>query len=236
MQQHMISRWGVWSICFCFWYGAFPVRVLAACGEALEEVRRDLTAEEQGIRTTEQMVRSAVATMRVRDGALRKAMTNPPADYDQALARRLVELRRSEIEPKRQTLEQLRAQHEESRRQWERGHRLIYAQLTEARAAYQSQAMSQEEYCRVREAYLQALRLYLQGIQTYRTGMEFYAKALDAYGERFLEPYAQGFRDRRQWQTLVRQLERGDFLQDILVPMTANAVRSRPPAIPPENE
>jgi hypothetical protein len=94
--------------------------------------------------------------------------------------------------------------------------------------------MPQEGYCRIRESYLQALQLYLQGMQTYRTGMEFYTKALDAYGERFLGPYARGFSDRRQWQTLVRQLERGDFLEDILVPMTANAVRSRPPDIPLE--
>jgi hypothetical protein len=86
----------------------------------------------------------------------------------------------------------------------------------------------------VREAYLQALRLYQQGIQRYRAGMDFYARALDAYGGRFLVPYTRGFGDRQTWEALVWQLERGDFLQDLLVPMTANAIRSSPPDAPPQ--
>jgi len=213
-----------------------PVGVYAACGEELEEVRQELVAEEQGVRTTEQVVRTARAEFLSRDAVLRAATTSPPAGYDQALARRLVELRRTEVEPKRAMLERLRAQHEEGRQQWERGRQLLQAQFVEARAALQEQRIAQDEYCRVREAYVQALRLYQNGMRGYRTGMDFYAKAVMAYGERFLLPYTQGFNDREQWVTLIRQLERGDFLQDLLVPMTASAVRSTPPDAPPEAE
>jgi len=111
---------------------------------------------------------------------------------------------------------------------------LLYAQLVEARTAFQAKTLSQVEYCRIREAYRQALNLYRQGIEQYRAGMAFYQQALAAYGERFLLPYTQGFQDQQQWVWLIGQLARGDFLQDILVPMTANAVRSSPPQAPPE--
>jgi hypothetical protein len=224
------------TICLYFLFLCLPVDVYAACGEELEEVRQELAAEEQGVRTIEQVVRAAKAEFLSRDAALREAMANPPAGYDQSLARRLVELRRTEAEPKRGMLERLRAQHEEGRQQWERGHQLLYPQFVQARAALQEQRITQEEYCRVREAYVQALRMYRDGMRGYRTGMDFYAKALTAYAERFLLPYTQGFNDREQWVTLVRQLERGDFLQDLLVPMTASAVRSTPPDAPPEAE
>jgi hypothetical protein len=222
------------TLSFCLLYLSLPVSAYTACGEALEETRQALTLEEQAIRATEQTVRAAKATILSRDAALREALAHPPSGYDQELARRLVELRRTEVEPKREMLERLRAQHEEARRQWERGHQLLHPQLVEARAALQAKTISQEEYCRVREAHLQALRLYQQGMQGYRIGMDFYAKALDAYGERFLVPYTQGFSDQQRWVVLIRQLERGDFLQDILVPMTANTFRSSPPDAPPE--
>ncbi len=205
----------------------------AACGEGTEAVRQELAAEEQVVRTTEQIVRAAKAEFQSRDTTLRETMSTPPPGYDQALARRLVELRRSEVEPKRAMLERLRAQHEEERQQWEQGHHLLLSQLTEARAAFEAQRITQDEFCRVREAYLQALRLYRDGMQGYCTGMDFYAKALAAYGERFLIPYTQGFGDRQHWVTLIQHLERGDFLQDLLVPMTANAVRSSPPDASP---
>ncbi|MGH7960636.1 MAG: hypothetical protein ACRERD_02280 [Candidatus Binatia bacterium] len=212
----------------------WPVFSHAACGEALEETRRYLTAEEQAVRATEQAVRAAKAAALSHDAALGAVMAHPPAGYDQALARRIIELRRTEVEPKREMLERLRAQHEESRRQWERGRQLLHAQLLRAREALQAQAIAQEEYCRVRESHLQALRLYQRGIQGYRAGMDFYAQALNTYGERFLIPYTRGFTHPRQWEALIRQLERGDFLQDILVAMTANAIRSSPPDAPPE--
>lgn len=210
-----------------------PALVCAACGEGTEAVRQELAAEEQTVRTTEQTVRAAKTEFQSRDTTLRETMSTPPPGYDQALARRLVELRRSEVEPKRAMLERLRAQHEEGRQQWEQGHQLLLSQLTEARAAFQEQRITQDEFCRVREAYLQALRLYRDGMQGYCTGMDSYAKALAAYGERFLIPYSQGFGDRQQWVTLIQHLERGDFLQDLLVPMTASAVRSSPPDMPP---
>ena len=217
------------SLCLCL-----PTLLYAACGEELEALRQELVGEEQGVRTAEQAVRAAKSEFLSRDATLRETMANPPAGYDQELARRLVELRRTEVEPKRAMLERLRAQHEEGRKQWERGHQLLYAQFVQARAALQEQRIAQDEYCRVREAYVQALRLYRDGMRGYCTGMDFYAKALTAYAQRFLIPYAQGFSDREQWATLIRQLERGDFLQDLLVPMTANAVRSTPPEAPPE--
>ena len=210
-----------------------PTLLYAACGEEIEAVRHELVAEEQAIRAIEQTVRAVRAEFLSRDAALRETMTKPPAGYEQGLARRLVELRRTEVEPKRAMLERLRTQHEEGRQQWERGRQLLQSQLVEARAAFEDQRISQEEFCRVREAYLQALRLYRDGMQGYRTGMDFYAKALAAYGERFLLPYTQGFSDRQRWVTLIQQLERGDFLQDLLVPMTVNVVRSSPPGAPP---
>jgi hypothetical protein len=222
------------TLCLSFLLLCLPVCAYAVCGDDLEGVRRELTTEEEGIRTTEQAVRAAKADFLSRDATLREVMANPPAGYDQSLARRLVELRRTEVESKRAMLERLRAQHEEGRKQWERGHQMLYSQFVRARAALQEQRISQDEYCRVREAYGQALRMYRDGMQGYRTGMDLYARALTAYAERFLVPYTQGFSDREQWVRLIQQLERGDFLQDLLVPMTANAVRSTPPEAPPE--
>src|SRR5262249_61395727 len=72
-----------------------PVGVYAACGEELEEVRQELVAEGQGVRTTEQMVRTARGEFLSRDAALRAAMTSPPAGYEQALDCSLVEFRRN---------------------------------------------------------------------------------------------------------------------------------------------
>ncbi len=216
------------SLCSLILY--LPVQLYAACGEGVEAVRQELATEEQEVRAVEQTLRAARAEFLSRDAALRAVMATPPADYEQSLARRLVELRRTEVEPKRAMLERLRAQHEEGRKQWEYGHQLLQSQLIEARTAFEEQRIPQEEFCRVREAYWQALHMYRDGMQGYRTGMDFYARALTAYGERFLLPYTQGFSDRQQWVTLIQQLERGDFLQDLLVPMTASAIRSSPPS------
>ena len=217
----------------CSLFLCCPLLLHAACGEGGEEVRQALVAEEQGVRAIEQTVRVARTEFLSRDTALREAMVNPPPDYDRDLARRLTELSRTEVEPKRAMLERLRAQHEEGRQQWERGRRLLQVQFIEARTAFAEQRIVRDEYCRVREAYLQALSMYRDGMQGYRTGMDFYSKTLAAYGERFLIPYIQGFSDRQQWVTLILRLERRDFLQDLLVPMTANAVRSSPPNAPP---
>ncbi len=211
-----------------------PLPTHATCGEGLEARRQELSGEEQRLRTTEHMVRAAKAEYQSRDGTLREAMTHPPSGYDLALARRLVALRRTEVEPKRATLEQLRAQQEEARRQWEHGHQLLYAQLVQARTALQAKTLFQQDYCRIREASLQALGLYQHGMEQYCTGMDFYRQALAAYGERFLLPYTAGFQDPQQWVRVIGQLERGDFLQDFLVPMTANAVQSSSPQAPPE--
>jgi hypothetical protein len=190
--------------------------------------------EEQVLRTIEQTVRSSKTRLQMFDADLQALLTNPPPTYDKALARQLAALRRTEVEPKRRTLENLRAQHEESRRQWERGHQRLGPQLAEARTAYRDQTITSDEFCRVQETYAHALRLYREGMQDYRRGMELYARALDECVDRFLIPAIKGFTDPRYWEELIVQLERGDFLHDILVPMTVNAIRSVPPDAPPE--
>ncbi len=218
-----------------FWLGSgYSTPVHSACGEEVSVTTQELVSEEQALRQTEQTVRASRSRLQAVDADLRNLLAHPPADFDQALAQQLVILRRAEVEPKRQTLENLRSQHEEARRQWERGHHLLYPQLAEARAAVQAKTMTNEEYCRVRETYQQALRLYLQGMQSYRHGLDLYARALDLYVDQFLTPYIKGFTDQQQWQKLLAQLTQHNFLHEILVPMTANAVRSAPPDIPPE--
>jgi hypothetical protein len=205
----------------------------AACGEALAETRQALIAEEAAFRTTQQIVRAARAEMLSRESILRDTLANPPADYAQDLARQLSQLRRTEVQPKLQTLEHLRSQHEEARQHWERGHQLLHAQMSEARVAVQTNTLSADDFCGVQERYVQALQLYQQGMQRYRVGMELYAKTLHAYSEHVLLPYIRGFTDQQQWELLIQELEQGDFLHNFLVPLTANAVRTRPPAIPP---
>ncbi|HEV8713440.1 MAG TPA: hypothetical protein VGX03_11495 [Candidatus Binatia bacterium] len=208
--------------------------VQAACGEALAETHRAVAAEAQALLMTEQTVRAAQAERLSREAALRAALlAHRPRDYPRELVRRVDALRRPEVERKLEMLEWLRAQHKESRRHWEHGYQLLNAQLADARAAFQAQTLSADDYCGVRERYRQALQMYRQGIQRYRTGMDLYAQALDAYGARFLLLYTQGFAHQQLWEVLIGQLEQGDFLHDVLVPLTANAIRSPPPAVPP---
>ncbi|MBI3757375.1 MAG: hypothetical protein HY267_05300 [Deltaproteobacteria bacterium] len=206
----------------------------SACGEEAGVTTQELIAEEQALRGTEQAVRTSRSRLQTADADLRNLLAHPSADIDQSLIRELATLRRTEVEPKRQTLENLRSQHEEARRQWERGHHLLYPQLAEAQVAFRAKTITNEEFCRVRETYQQALQLYLQGMQNYRRGLDLYAHALDVYVDRFLTPYSKGFSDSQQWKDLIAQLNRHDFLHEILIPMTANAVRSVPPDVPPE--
>lgn len=208
--------------------------VHAACGEIISPTMQELVAEEHALQDTEQAVRTNRTRMQGLEAQLQDLLAHPPDAYNQDLARRVAALRRTEVEPKRRTLENLRVQHEESRQKWERGHRLLSPQLAEAQTAFQAKTMTREDFCRVRETYQQALKLYLQGMRNYRQGMNLYARALSEYADRFLTPYLAGFTDSRQWETLFTQLKRGDFLHDILVPMTANAIRSVPPGAPPE--
>ena len=212
-----------------------PARdVQAACGEALAETHRAVAAEAQALHVTEQTVRTAQAEMLSREAALRAALLAPrPRDYPRELVQRVDALRRMEVEHKLDMLEWLRTQHEEARRHWERGHQLLHPQLAAARAAFQAQTLSADDYCGVQERYRQALQLYRQGMQRYRTGMDLYAQALDAYGARFLLLYTQGFAHQQLWGDLIGHLEQGDFLHDVLLPLMANAIRSLPPAVPP---
>jgi len=220
----------LFSFLFLVW--STPGR--AECGEVIPAITQDLVKEEQALRATTQAVQTSKARLQTFDGDLQTLLADPPPTYDKALARRLTTLRRAEVEPKLRTLENLRSQHEESRRQWERGHQQLGPQLAEAQSAYQAKTMTQDGFCRVREMYSRALRLYLRGMQDYRNGMDLYAQALDEYVDRFLSPYIKGFTDPQSWEGLITQLQRGDFLHTILVPMTANAIRGVPPDAPPE--
>lgn len=206
----------------------------AACGENASALAQAIVLEEQALRLTEQTVRSSKNRLHTFDADLQALLANPPPTYDQALARQLAALRRTEVEPKRRTLENLRAQHEESRRQWERGHRQLGPQLAEAQTAYRAQTITNDEFCRVQNTYAHAIRLYIEGMQSYRRGMELYARALDECVDRFFIPSIKGFTDSRYWEGLIAELRQGDFLHDILVPMTVNAIRSVPPDAPPE--
>jgi hypothetical protein len=207
--------------------------VQAACGKALADTHRTVAAEAQALHVTGQSVHAAQAQRLSREAALREALAHLPADYPRELVQRLEALRRTEVERKLQMLEWLRTQHEESRQHWERGHQLLHPQLVAAHAAFQAQTLSADAYCDVQERYRQALQLYRQGMQRYRTGMDLYAQALDAYGVHFLLLYTQGFTHQQMWEVLIRQLERGDFLHEFLIPLTANAIRSPPPQVPP---
>ena len=102
--------------CCLVWLG-LPTLTYGACGEGLEDLRQELTAEEQALRTTEQALRAGTAEFLSRATTLRETLAHPPASYDRTLAHRLGELRRTQIEPKRARLERLRAQHEEARYQ-----------------------------------------------------------------------------------------------------------------------
>jgi hypothetical protein len=217
-----------------FVFSSLTPQAHATCGEEISTTTQELVAEEQALQLTEQRVRLSKTQIHTLDADLQDLLANPPASFDKALARQLAALRNKEIEPKRRTLENLRTQHEEARRQWERGHRLLSPQLAEAQMAFQAKTLSREDFCRIREAYHQALRLYLEGMQNYRQGMNLYARALDECAEQFFAPYIKGFTEPRRWEELIMQLQRGDFLHEILVPMTANAVRSVPPDAPPE--
>ncbi len=207
--------------------------VQAACGEALAETHRAVAAEAQALAVTQQTLHAAQAEMLSREMVLRETLAHPPTDYPRALAQHLAALHRTEVESKLRMLEWLRTQHEESRRHWERGHQLLHPQVVDTRAAFQAQTLSVDDYCGRQERYRQALQMYRQGMQRYRTGMDLYALALVAYGARFLLPYIQGFTHQQLWAALIHELERGDFLQDLLVPLTVNAIRSPPPETPP---
>lgn len=213
--------------------GRFP-SAHAACGENVLAMTQATVSEEQALRATEQTVHSSTTKFQAFNAQLQALLADPPPTYNKDLARQLALLRRTEADPKRRTLENLRAQHEEARRQWERGHQRLGPQLAEARLAYRAQTITDDEFCRVQETYARALQLYLQGMQDYRRGMNLYARALDEYVQRFLIPYITGFTNPQDWEELIARLEQGDFLQDILVPMTVNAIRGVPPDAPPE--
>jgi len=206
----------------------------SACGAAISVTTPEGVTEEYALRQGEQTIRAGRARVQAGDAVLRSRLAHSPTDFDQSLAQQLAVLRRTEVEPKRHTLEHLRAQHEDARHQWDRGRHLLSPQLAAAQASFHAKTITPDAYCRIRETYKHAVRFYWRGIQSYRHGLELYAHALDLYDEQFLTPYLHGFTDRHQWQQLIAHLTHGDFLHEVLVPLTVNAVRSVPPDLPPD--
>jgi hypothetical protein len=227
-------RFEIAIIALCLLGVAPPLAAQPRCGDGAQALNEALAVEEQALRETEYAVEAVNRALLNHHALLREALVRPPAGYARTLERRLANVHGRDIEPKRAMLERLRAQHEDARRQWERGRALLYTQLVEARRALQERRISMEKFCEIREAHLQALGLYLQGMQGYRAGMDLYARALNQYDKDFLMPYLHGFDDPQQWELLLQQLRHGDFLQDVLLAMTSNVVRSRPPQEPPE--
>ena len=231
---HALLKWGAGCGIVIVLLHSVASQAQAACAEDLEETRRAVAYALYGLRTTREAVRAAEARTHGREAVLQELRLHPPEDYDSTLARQVGKLRRSIVRPKRALLAQLREQHEDARRHWERGIRLIHAQFLEAQAAFQEQLLTPEAYCYARESYLRALSLYRNGLEHYRTGLALYADGLNAYRERFVVPCLQGYTDPYQWQVLVERLEREDFLQEFLSPLTTNALRNAPQDIPPD--
>ena len=138
------------------------------------------------------------------------------------------------MRPKRDLLTRLRDQHAATRRQWEDGIRLAHKQFREAEDTYRKRMLTEKEYCQAREVYIEALSRYRGGLEQYRTGLALYSDALNAYREQFVVPCIRGYTNPALWQALVTRFERDDFLQELLNALTANAIRSLPPELPPD--
>ena len=112
--------------------------------------------------------------------------------------------------------------------------RLAHEQFLEAEEAHRKKTLTEEEYCRAREAYAEALARYQGGLEQHRTGLTLYAAALNAYREQFVIPGIRGYANPSLWQALITKFEQDDFLQEFLNSLTASAIRSRPPEMPPD--
>ena len=206
----------------------------AACGERLEEAERSVGFVLYGLRTVKNAVREAESETRGREAVYQNLRIHPPEEYDEALARQIGKIRRNRVRPKRALLVQLREQHEDARRQWERRIRLVHDRLREAEGARRENTLTEAAYCRAREVYAEALVRYQGGLEQYQTGLVLYAEALNAYREQFVIPVIRGYANPSLWQALVTRFEQDDFLQEFLNSLTASAIRSLPPEMPPD--
>ncbi len=186
------------------------------------------------LRTDQGTVREAESKTQGQEAIYQNLRLHPPEDYDQALARQIGKIRRTIVRPKRTLLVQLKEQHAATRRQWERDIRLAHGQFLEAEEARRKRLLTEGAYCQAREVYAAALSRYRGGLEQYRTGLSLYADALNAYREQFVVPCIRGYTDSSFWQALVTRFEQDDFLQELLNSLTANAIRSLPPEMPPD--
>ena len=208
---------------------------VAACGERLEEAEQTVGFVLYGLRSAKEAVRAAESKTRNRESVLQDLRIHPPEEYDQELARQIGKMRRNIVRSKRALLDQLRAQHDAARQQWERGIRLVQEQFFDAKEAYQEKVLTEEAYCHAREVYIQALDMYRDGLEQHKTGLALYVDGLNAYREQFLIPCIRGYDNPSLWYALIERLEQEEFLQEFLTPLTASAIRSAPPEIPPKD-
>ena len=227
-----LFQWGVIGCSLVVWLMAAPVAG-AACGERLEEVEQTVGFVLYGLRTVKEAVRTAESKTRSQEAVLLELRIHPPEEHDQKLARQVGKIRREIVQPKHTLLTQLRAQHDNARQQWERGIRRVQEQFLDAKGAYQEKTLTQGAYCHAREVYVQALDLYRSGVEQHKTGLALYVEGLNAYREQFVVPCIRGYDNPLLWYALIERFEQEDFLQEFLSPLTASAIQSAPPDIPP---
>lgn len=226
-------NWGSVCCALLVWLSSVGV-TFAACGEHLKEVERSVGLIVLGLRTDQGTVRETESKTQGQEAIYQNLRLHPPEEYDLALARQIGKIRRTIVRPKRTLLTQLREQHAATRRQWEQDIRLAHKQFREAEEAHRKRMLTEEEYCQTREVYIEALSRYRGGLEQYRTGLALYADALNAYREQFVVPCIRGYTEPALWQALITRFERDDFLQELLNALTANAIRSLPPELPPD--
>lgn len=229
----VLGNWG--AVCCAFLVCLSSAGVtFAACGERLAAVERSVGLLVLELRTDQGTVREAESKTQGQEAIYQNLRLHPPEDYDQALARQIGKIRRTVVRPKRTLLTQLREQHAAARRQREREMRLAHEQFLEAEEARRKRLLTEGAYCQAREVYAEALSRYRGGLEQYRTGLTLYADALNAYREQFVVPCIRGYTEPALWQALVTRFEQEDFLQELLNSLTANAIRSLPPEMPPD--
>ncbi len=229
----VLCRWGSVCCACIVWLSSAGV-TFAACGDHLKEVERSVGLLLHGLRTTQGTVREAESKTQGQEAIYQNLRLHPPEEYDLALARQIGKIRRTIVRPKRTLLVQLKEQHAATRRQWEQDIRLAHERFLEVEAAYRKRLLAEGVFCQAREVYAEALSRYQGGLEQYRTGLTLYTDALNAYREQFVVPCIRGYTNPALWQALITRFEQDDFLQDLLNALTANAIRSIPPEMPPD--
>ena len=229
----VLCHWGSVCCACIVWLSSAGV-TFAACGDHLKEVERSVGLLLHGLRTVQGTVREAESKTQGQEAIYQNLRLHPPEEYDLALARQIGKIRRTIVQPKRTLLVQLKEQHAATRRQWEQDIRLAHERFLEVEAAYRKRLLTEGVFCQAREVYAEALSRYRGGLEQYRTGLTLYTDALNAYREQFVVPCIRGYANPALWQALITRFEQDDFLQDLLNALTANAIRSLPPEMPPD--